>query len=75
MSAKGTRRGDLYWDYQRLWRRFLDSELDLANGEATYSFDLAYGGEYVLSVTLPGPERQLLYLGSDHERPGRHSLG
>ena len=52
---KRNQAGDLYWDYQRLWRRFLDSELDLANGEATYSFDLAYGGEYVLSVTYQDP--------------------
>ncbi len=49
---KRNQEGDLYWEYQRLWRRFQGDELDLLNGEARYKFDLTWGGGYVISATF-----------------------
>jgi hypothetical protein len=49
--AKRNDQGDVYWDYQPIWRKMSMSELALEKGEAAFRFDFAYGGEYQISFT------------------------
>ncbi len=47
--AKRNDRGDLYWDYQEIWRRNVASDLDLSGGRGEFNFDFAWGGRYLVA--------------------------
>ncbi len=49
--AKRNEVGDVFWDYQDIWRRVLASDLSLEKGEASLNFDFAYGGDYRIAFT------------------------
>ena len=49
--AKRNDQGDVYWDYQEIWRKLFTNEIPLKNGEAGFRFDFSSGGEYLVSFT------------------------
>ena len=49
--AKRNEQGDVYWDYQEIWRKLYANEITLKNGEADFRFDFNSGGEYLISFT------------------------
>jgi alpha-2-macroglobulin len=49
--AKRNEQGDVYWDYQDIWRKLYTNEIPLKNGEASFRFDFSSGGEYLVSFT------------------------
>ena len=70
--AKRNDQGDVYWDYQEIWRKLFTNDLPLKNGEADLRFDFASGGDYLVSFTYVderGPEFCLL-----HQLPGHRRL-
>ncbi len=52
--AKRNDQGDVYWDYQDIWRKLFTSEIPLKNGEASFRFDFSSGGQYSGLVQLCG---------------------
>ncbi len=40
--AKRNDQGDVYWDYQEIWRKLYANEIPLKNGEADFRFDFNY---------------------------------
>ena len=49
--AKRNDQGDVYWDYQEIWRKLYANELPIKNGEADFRFDFNTGGAYLISFT------------------------
>ncbi len=49
--AKRNEKGDLYWDGEEIWRKIVSSDLNLAKGTATFRFNFAWGGPYLLAFT------------------------
>ena len=48
---KRNEQGDVYWDDQEVWRKSLGSDLTLENGMATFRFNFAWGGRYLVAFT------------------------
>ncbi len=48
---KRNQRGDVYWNYETVWRRVFAAELPIKQGKAGFEFDFAWGGRYRLAFT------------------------
>ncbi len=48
--------GDVYWNYETVWRRVFAADLPIKWGRATFEFDFAWGGHYCLSFTFRDEE-------------------
>ncbi len=48
---KRNEQGDLYWDGQEIWRKTVSSDLTLEKGTATFRFNFAWGGRYLVAFT------------------------
>jgi hypothetical protein len=49
--AKRNKEGDLYWSDQQVWEKLFTADLPLERGIATFRFDFARGGNYLLAFT------------------------
>lgn len=48
---KRNQRGDLYWNYETIWRRAFGGRVPIKNGQADFKFDFAWGGNYRVAFT------------------------
>jgi hypothetical protein len=48
--------GDLFWDWQDLWKRVHGGQVAISGGRGSFSFDVAWGGEYLATFTYRDPE-------------------
>jgi alpha-2-macroglobulin len=49
--AKRNQQGDLYWSDEQVWRKAYAAQLPLEKGQASFTFDAARGGRYLLTFT------------------------
>ncbi|MBM4288888.1 MAG: hypothetical protein FJ135_12250, partial [Deltaproteobacteria bacterium] len=49
--AKRNDQGDVYWDYQDIWRKLYADDLTIDRGEASFRFDFSWGGQYLVSFS------------------------
>ena len=49
--AKRNQQGDLYWNDEQVWQKTCTTELPMKKGQATFTFDFARGGRYLLTFT------------------------
>ena len=56
--AKRNEQGDVYWDFQEIWRKLYGNEIPIKNGEADFRFDFNSGGEYLVSFTYVNDKGQ-----------------
>jgi alpha-2-macroglobulin len=49
--AKRNEQGDLYWDFQDVWRKTVTSDLTINKGTATFRFSFPWGGSRLLAFT------------------------
>lgn len=49
--AKRNEQGDVYWDEQETWRKTFATDLSLEKGEASFRFDFAGYGRYLVAFT------------------------
>lgn len=41
--------GNVYWEYQEIWRDRLSTEIPIKNGEALFDFDFTWGGRFIVT--------------------------
>ena len=46
---KRNQKGEIYWQYEKFWKRAYSTKLSLANGKGSFPLDLIYQGEYLLT--------------------------
>ncbi|MEJ2091762.1 MAG: MG2 domain-containing protein [Syntrophobacterales bacterium] len=56
--AKRNERGDVYWDDEAIWRRAFTQDLTLKEGKASFQFNCAQPGSYLLVFTFTDPQGQ-----------------
>jgi uncharacterized protein YfaS (alpha-2-macroglobulin family) len=54
--AKRNEQGDIYWEDEATWRRAFASDLPFKDGQASFNFDCATPGSYLLAFTYTNPQ-------------------
>ncbi|MEW5725957.1 MAG: hypothetical protein AB1896_22805, partial [Thermodesulfobacteriota bacterium] len=62
--------GNLYWDYESLWRKSQTAEAVLKDGRAQYRFEFPWGGRHVLAFNFRDAQGRVFSSATSYEVSG-----